>query len=60
MDINEFIDTYVSMILGPAVGGRGRIGFRLSNGMRIFFRNTHINKQQASRLSKHYWKEGIN
>lgn len=59
MDINQFIDTYVSMIIGPAVGGRGCTGFRLSNNMKIFFKHTHIHNQQAMKLSKHYWKEGI-
>ena len=40
--INDFIDTYVSMILGPEVDGRGYVGFKLSNNMKIFFKDTRI------------------
>tara|TARA_Y100001951_G_scaffold35189_1_gene27800 strand:- start:94 stop:282 length:189 start_codon:yes stop_codon:yes gene_type:complete len=57
--INDFIDTYVSMILGPEVDGRGYVGFKLSNNMKIFFKDTRIYPNQALRLAKHYKKNGI-
>ena len=57
--INEFIDKYVSMILGPEVNGRGYVGFRLSNNTKIFFKNTRIYPNQMLRLKKHYQKNGV-
>tara|TARA_R100000750_G_C2276756_1_gene69631 strand:+ start:251 stop:436 length:186 start_codon:yes stop_codon:yes gene_type:complete len=59
ISINEFIDNYVSLILGPETDGRGYTGFRLANNMKIFFRNTHIYPNQAFKLAKHYKKNGV-
>ena len=59
MDINEFINIYVSMILGPEMNGRGYTGFRLSNNTRIFFKNSHMHPDQVLRLKKHYKNKGI-
>ena len=59
MNINEFIDTYVSMILGPATNGRGYTGFILSNNTKIFFMDTKIYPNQVLKLSQHYKKKGI-
>ena len=59
MNINEFINKYVSMIMGPAVGGRGTIGFCLKNNTKIFFKDSKMSKETAIKLSKHYKKEGI-
>ena len=59
ISINEFVNKYVSMIMGPAVGGRGSIGFRLKNNSKIFFKDSNMDKETAIKLSKHYKKEGI-
>tara|TARA_R100000306_G_C4320384_1_gene114852 strand:- start:40 stop:222 length:183 start_codon:yes stop_codon:yes gene_type:complete len=59
MNINEFINKYVSLIIGPAVGGRGTIGFCLKNNTKIFFKDSKMSKEESIRLSKHYKKEGI-
>ena len=57
--INEFIDTYISMILGPEVNGRGYVGFRLTNNTKIFFKDTRIYSNQMSKLKQHYKKNGV-
>ena len=59
ISINEFINKYVSMIIGPAVNGRGYVGFSLKNNSRIFFKDSKMSKEESIRLSKHYRKEGI-
>ena len=59
ISINEFINKYVSMIIGPAVNGRGYVGFSLKNNSRIFFKDSKMSKGESIRLLKHYKKEGI-
>ena len=59
ISINEFINKYVSMIMGPAINGRGYIGFCLKNNSKIFFKDSKMSKEESIRLSKHYKKEGI-
>lgn len=54
MTINDFIDMYVSMILRPAINGRGYTGFVLSNNTKIFFKNSYIHANNKNKLAQHY------
>lgn len=59
MNINEFIDIYVSMIIEPIIGGHKHTGFLLDNNTRILFKDSRVYPAQAKKLLRHYKKNGI-
>lgn len=53
MNINDFIDNYCTMIIRPVIINK-MVGFELSNGFKIFFKDTGLTHKNFVRLRKHY------
>ena len=53
MNINEWINIYHSMIVEP-ININGKMGFHLTNSMRILFDDTSLTKKSVQILKKHY------
>ena len=54
--INDFIRTWVGMIEGPLVVNN-KHGFVLTNGWRIFFKDTTLTQKSLQTLKRHYNKQ---
>jgi hypothetical protein len=54
--INDFIEVWVSMIDRPLVVNNKQ-GFVLTNGWRIFFKDTSLTRKSAETLKRHYNKQ---
>tara|TARA_Y100000310_G_scaffold61538_1_gene56828 strand:- start:976 stop:1176 length:201 start_codon:yes stop_codon:yes gene_type:complete len=64
MNSNSFheilINSFVTMIEYPVTINK-KVGYKLSNGATIIFKNGHgLSNQSRIRLAKHYEKRGIN
>ena len=54
MNINEWIDTYHSMIVEPIKKYSGLSGFQLTNGMRIYFGDDSLTDKSKSTMKRHW------
>ena len=53
MNINAWLDLYHSMIVRP-INVNSKMGFLLSNSMRIFFKDTSLTDKSVQILKRHY------
>ena len=53
MNINAWLDLYHSMIVRP-ININSRMGFLLSNSMRILFKDTSLTDKSVQLLKRHY------
>jgi hypothetical protein len=51
--INDFIEVWVKMIDKPLTKSKQQ-GFLLTNGMRIFFKDTSLTQRSIEILKRHY------
>ena len=58
MIMDEFVELYLFMIEKPIVKN-GKIGFMLSNGIPMFFKDTFISRDNSKRLRDYYKNKGI-
>jgi len=57
MNINEWIDTYHSMIVEPIKKYSGLSGFQLTNGMRIYFGDDSLTDKSKSTMKRHWERQ---
>ena len=58
MNINEFVNRFCSMIKYP-IRENKNYGFKLTSGVRIFFKDTRMAKSEMARLKRHYNRRGL-
>ena len=51
--INDFIEVWVKMVDKPLTKNKKQ-GFLLTNGMRIFFKDTFLSQKSIEILKRHY------
>jgi len=51
--INDFIEVWVKMVDRPLTKNKKQ-GFLLTNGMRIFFKDTFLSHKSIENLKRHY------
>lgn len=57
MNINEWINTYCSMIMWPVKKHSGISGFQLTNNMRIYFKDATLTDKSKSTIKRHWKKQ---
>ena len=53
MNINAWLDLYHSMVVAP-ININGKMGFLLSNGMRILFDDISLTERSINTFKRHY------